>query len=277
MSPSPSLPSLQSRSAFTLVELSVVLIIVGLLLGGLIVAQDLVQLATMRRTLAQYESFNTAVHSFAVRYGGLPGDLRIDLASAFGFLARDGTFGNGNGDGLISSVCNSGSASRYQRSDLESLAFWHDLARAKLIDWVPTGDSTLYFSPCNLLSETNGDGYLPRAALSTGATWAPFEDGSSNSYVLAKVIGLGPPFSYSAASAAVTAVIAARLDRKADDGAPLTGNVTALDLSVGLTTLATPQPLASGTCVTTESGYPYNTNPVLFAVTPECSLRLGFQ
>lgn len=277
MPPPLLLRALQNRRAFTLVELSVVLIIIGLLVGGLIVAQELVQLATVRRTLAQYESFNTAVNSFAVRYGGMPGDLRTDLASAFGFVARDGSFGNGNGDGLISSVCNSASASRYRRTDLESLAFWHDLASARLIDWVPSGDPALYFSPCNLFSETQSDGYLPRAALSTGATWAPFEDGSANNYLLAKVVGMGPPFTYSSASYAVSAAIAARLDQKADDGAPLSGNVMAADLSAGMTTLATPQLPAAGACVTDESGYPYNVSTLVLPVVPQCGLRLRFQ
>ena len=63
------------RSGFTLVELSIVLVIIGLIAGGVLVGRDLIEAAAIRQQITQVERFKTAVQTFRTKYNGLPGDL----------------------------------------------------------------------------------------------------------------------------------------------------------------------------------------------------------
>jgi prepilin-type N-terminal cleavage/methylation domain-containing protein len=85
---------LSDWSGFTLVELSIVLILIGLLLGGILVGQDLIRSAELRKDMRQIEEMNAFVLAFRNKYECLPGDCKH--ASSF----FDGV-GNGNGDGMI--------------------------------------------------------------------------------------------------------------------------------------------------------------------------------
>ena len=71
------------KSGFTLVELSVVLIIVSLLAGGILVGRDMFNSAQIRAAARQIEVFNTAYTTFLLKYGCVPGDC--GNAESFGF------------------------------------------------------------------------------------------------------------------------------------------------------------------------------------------------
>src|SRR5476649_2583779 len=77
---------LKSHSGFTLVELSIVLVIIGLLIGGILVAQSMIGTSRIVAVAAQIQQFDAGVESFKAKYNALPGD-----AQQFG----------GNGDGLV--------------------------------------------------------------------------------------------------------------------------------------------------------------------------------
>src|ERR1039458_6521771 len=102
----------RSKSAltagFTLIEISIVLVIIGLIIGGILVGQDLINAAAIRAQIAQIEKYNTAVRTFQTKFNALPGDMNATTATAFGFAAR-GTFaGQGDGNGLIEGVVANG-------------------------------------------------------------------------------------------------------------------------------------------------------------------------
>ena len=62
------------RSGFTLVELSIVLVIMGLLAAGVLVGRDLIQAAALRSQISEMEYYNVAVQAFRAkmdRCGGL--------------------------------------------------------------------------------------------------------------------------------------------------------------------------------------------------------------
>lgn len=80
---------------FTLVELSVVLVIIGLIVGGILVGRELVLAAQIRQTISQFERFNAAANTFRTKYQYLPGDFPD--AAAFGFELTSA----GNGDGIV--------------------------------------------------------------------------------------------------------------------------------------------------------------------------------
>jgi prepilin-type N-terminal cleavage/methylation domain-containing protein len=48
------------KTGFTLIELSIVLVIIGLVVGGVLVGKDLIFAAQVRRAVSEAESFNTA-------------------------------------------------------------------------------------------------------------------------------------------------------------------------------------------------------------------------
>lgn len=60
---------------FSLVELSVVLVILGLLVGGILAGQSLIHAAELRSINANAQKFITATHAFRDKYMALPGDM----------------------------------------------------------------------------------------------------------------------------------------------------------------------------------------------------------
>ncbi len=64
-----------SNRGFTLVELSIVIVIVGLIIAGVTAGQTLVKQAQLRAILTQADQIRTAVNTFKSQYGGLPGDI----------------------------------------------------------------------------------------------------------------------------------------------------------------------------------------------------------
>jgi len=64
----------QYESAFTLVELSIVLVIIGLLIGGILAAQSMIQTAKINRIVQFVSQYGIATGNFQNLYGALPGD-----------------------------------------------------------------------------------------------------------------------------------------------------------------------------------------------------------
>lgn len=123
---------------FSLVELSIVLVILGLLIGGILSGRALIRSAELRSVTQQYEQFVTASYAFRNKYMALPGDFT--QAAAFWGAAATGadclTVGgtgtatcNGNGNGVIDLWVNSN----------EIFRFWQHLSNAALIEGVYSG------------------------------------------------------------------------------------------------------------------------------------------
>src|ERR1035438_8206439 len=91
-------------AAFTLIEMSIVLVIIGLVVGGILVGQNLIAAAGVRATISQIEKYNTAVNTFRTKYDALPGDMNASVAKQFGFVARGTQPGEGDGNGIIEGI-----------------------------------------------------------------------------------------------------------------------------------------------------------------------------
>lgn len=65
------------KNGFTLVELSIVLVIVGLLIGGILVGQSLIESAKLNRVISQLSQYDVAVTTFYTKYKQLPGDSNL--------------------------------------------------------------------------------------------------------------------------------------------------------------------------------------------------------
>lgn len=92
---------MRRAAGFTFVEVAIVLVILGLLLGGVLKGQELVNGARVRQLIAQQEGVKAAFYGFQDRFRALPGDF-----SEAGALLRCATGVpclGGNGDGVIDS------------------------------------------------------------------------------------------------------------------------------------------------------------------------------
>jgi prepilin-type N-terminal cleavage/methylation domain-containing protein len=97
---------------FTLVEVSIVLVIVGLIVGGVLVGRELIDNASMRKVISDLEKYQTAANTFRDKYGAFPGDYSHAL-SMFAVPAGASPLGstcvtwnnsalcNGNGNGQV--------------------------------------------------------------------------------------------------------------------------------------------------------------------------------
>ncbi len=146
---------------FTLIELSIVLVIIGLLVGGVLVGKDLILSSQIRAQIKQLEDFKSAINTFKGKYNYLPGDMPPSEASQLGFFTFTGTYagksysvaqccglgnityGFGNNDGDINRP--------------EYYVFWQHLSEAKLIAGQYGGSaSTNYLQPDSSTYTTGG-------------------------------------------------------------------------------------------------------------------------
>jgi len=96
------------RVGFTLVEVSIVLVIIGLVFGGVLVGRDLIFSAQVRSQISQIEEIETQINTFKSKYNCLPGDC-INATDFFGTTDASGnTVNNGDGDGVIRSYYSGG-------------------------------------------------------------------------------------------------------------------------------------------------------------------------
>ncbi|MBY0407535.1 MAG: prepilin-type N-terminal cleavage/methylation domain-containing protein, partial [Rickettsiales bacterium] len=122
--------NVEEEAGFTLLELSVVIVIIGLLVGGILVGRDLIKSAELRATVGQSDRYNTAVQTFKLKYNSIPGDMRRTEANAFGLFTLTGTAtGRGDGNGLVE-----GGGTGATVPIGETLVFWRHMYEAGFVD-----------------------------------------------------------------------------------------------------------------------------------------------
>ncbi len=95
--------SINNEKGFTLVEIAIVLVIIGLLLGGVLKGREMIATAKIKNLINHANGLTAAVYAYQDRYSALPGDdnrATTHLPGASGGCAA-GDLVNGNGNGLI--------------------------------------------------------------------------------------------------------------------------------------------------------------------------------
>ena len=131
----------KQHSGFTLVEIAIVLVIIGLLLGGVLKGQELITQAKIKNVANDLNGVSAAVYAYQDRYKALPGD---DRTAVVGARWTGLTGGDGNGTvntGATAAVFNPAITA----TTAEPLLFWQHLRASGLI----SGDAATFSLPQN--------------------------------------------------------------------------------------------------------------------------------
>jgi hypothetical protein len=216
-------------AGFTLVEIAIVLVVIGLVVGGILVGRDLIRAAEIRSVISQIDKYNAAVNTFRTKYNALPGDMPASDAAAFGFAARPGGPGNGDGNGFIESAPFGAYMANGQSG--ETFYFWIDLSSANLMDGSFTS-TTLAIPPAVGFAELAK--LYPQSKLGnssfvvamTGPT-STFGTDEHNELEITGLIDVDGSTGGTVINATLTPSDAYAIDGKIDDGLPDTGKVRA--------------------------------------------------
>ena len=194
--------SAKSEKGFTLVELAVVMVIIGLLVGGVLKGQEMIANAQVTSTVAQVKAIDAAASTFRDIFDAFPGDManagaRLPNCTAAPCAtgAASATVGNTRLEALPTGA-----------NDGESQAFFPHLAAADLLTGVNG----------NNLMDASINGNELRPGFSNGAALGLLNTPRAGHYLAVvqtsstNVTGMKP-------------VDAARMDRKMDDGVATTG------------------------------------------------------
>jgi len=204
----------QKQKGFTLVELAIVLVIIGLIVSGVLVGQDLIKAAELRATIKQHQDFQVAVNTFLGKYQGIPGDINGAKYGLDGGCA--GTANHGDGDGLIED-----SNGAILEHNGEISCFWANLTSdgKEMIKGVYDGHSS--DTPSATINDVVGFN-MPK--LKTGGTgWGVFNDGADHWFTTG-VVGSQANDLY-VSTVDFVPLDAFDIDDKIDDGVPTAGDV----------------------------------------------------
>lgn len=270
------------KSAFSLVELSIVLVILGLLVGGVLSGQSLIRAAELRSVTKEYQGYATAIGTFRDKYFALPGDFGNATAfwgaettcpSTSGSTPTTTATCNGNGNGAIELAATTSN---------EVFGFWEHLGRAGLIEGSYNGAANNATYSSTAISTAAATTNTPRGKLAN-TTWSILSIGTvgvGSAVYFDSTYGNAFFFGGGTVAGTPTAVLrpeeAWNIDLKMDDGAPASGSVLSLESQGSATVTAASagcSTLASSTTVSlTASAY------TLVATGANCSLifKSGF-
>jgi prepilin-type N-terminal cleavage/methylation domain-containing protein len=194
-----------NQRGFTLVEIAIVLVIIGLLLGGVLKGQELINSAKAKSLVNDFRTMSTAVYAYQDRFRFMPGDDPAVAQHVAGTLATTPASPETQGNGRIGGTWNS------IVSTDESRLVWQHLRLANLLTG-PTAESD--------------PAYLPRNA-DNGVI------GITSTSPITPATGSGPDSrpmtgAFFICSSGITARLARQVDSTMDDGVTHTGNVRAM-------------------------------------------------
>jgi prepilin-type N-terminal cleavage/methylation domain-containing protein len=194
---------MKKTQGFTLVEIAIVLVIIGLLLGGILKGQEMITQAKIKNVIADFSGISAAYHGYVDRYKKIPGDdpcagttnSAILVGNCGTTVGRWTGASHGDGNGQVQGRYNSITATD------ESRFWWDHLRRAGFVSGV--GDN----QPLNALSGQIG--------VQTGDSGGGPAMGGFSGIIIC--------------SANLPDKVAIAADTQMDDGVPGSGTVRAMD------------------------------------------------
>lgn len=246
---------------FSLVELSIVLVLISLLVGGIMAGLNVKHAAELKSVNDEVAAIRNTVKTFNDRYGGLPGDLYnatkywgaadADFATCTTTPSTDKKTCNGDGNGMISTP---GDGTTYY----EAHRFWQHLTNAQLLNGRYTGHragvdenaTCLSDAHCGSSKLKNGAYYLATIRFTedyfqpTGLSGLlTFPGDKGHAMVLFRNSNKAATGSY-VGMPVLSAEDAFSLDKKFDDTRPASGNLQSFKPDTGTSYL-------SNSCATT--------------------------
>lgn len=248
-----------SRAGFSLVELSIVLVVIGLLVGAVVAGQSLIYSARLHNLIEDVTRFQEAVTHFREQYDEYPGDISTanqiwgaaDSGDGTGADCRNTistskTTCKGDGDGRIET---------FDASSNEAIRLWQHLVNAGFL----TGQYTGAY---------NASGHLEAGV---NVPQAPINNGAYEFYYSATLFGraghlikLGTIRDSSVNNAIFSPNEALALDKKHDDGEADSGEIVALDA------------LDTGGCVTNGTSFSAPSSYISLSNTRGCRLYFRY-
>lgn len=198
------------KKGFTLVELSIVLVIIGLLISGLLVGQSMVKSARIKAQIKQIQQYDIALNNFKTLYKQIPGDCSNSLCPK--------TY-SGDNNGVLNRVSPLPAASPPDRFTWEPYYFFIDMSTMGVLQELYQRIIQHYSCEKNeqFPEAAIGRGCLIATGNAAGDIYWAFTYKSSTTYEFT--------FSAMLAEGNFSSTEALALDSKLDDGNPATGNV----------------------------------------------------
>lgn len=196
--------SMHEEKGFTLVELAVVMVIIGLLIGGILKGQEMIANQKINSTITQIKALDAATSTFIDMYDAFPGDMADAQDRLSGCTAN---CDEGDGDGLLNDPPTALAGD-------ESYHFGRHLAAADLVGGVAVEAAD---EDAVVETELNGRYLLP-GYTAGGADGLNAEAKGGHYFIISTD-------ETATAGDALTGLEAARIDRKLDDGQATTGAV----------------------------------------------------
>ena len=210
----------KQQQGFTLIEIAIVLVIIGLLLGGVLKGQELIQNARVRNVIALQDGVKAAFFGFQDRYRGIPGDYTGSAANIPG--AGTTLCVSGGGDSLINTTA-------------ESICAWYHLSKAGFITGNYTGTGTT--------GDATNSPSNPFGGVMQLIFDAVYADGTSLTTGASSVHNVKTGIN-------IPATVLAEVDRKIDDGQPISGGFRFSSYGGTTSTTGGTTPVVSSICVT---------------------------
>lgn len=211
----------RSQSGFTLIEIAIVLVIIGLLLGGVLKGQELINSAKVKNLATDFKNVPIYIYGYQDKYKALPGD-DANVTTHLGASATPGAPASTLGNGLIDGNWDDGvpGSTVAANTASESFVFWQHIRMAG-------------FGPGATL--TSDPAYLPTNAVGghIGVTNSVTNNPTAANGTYPALVG-----TYIVCSDSIPGKFAKQLDTTLDDGNTQTGSV--MVVPQGTTTGGTP-------------------------------------